>query len=137
MPRKTELSIVCKHGTTERHVSLIYLVSVDRWFIFSSFPFPADPTDVLRLLGLSENMEGVSLEAGLCTDRRGMEETDIAYSIKKIQLSAPTKQLFPGSASMFFLQEQSPSAVKYSEVTQKWQKALSIYDCNVTSIIIR
>ncbi|CAB1449681.1 unnamed protein product [Pleuronectes platessa] len=58
----------------------------------------ADPIDVLRVLELSENMEGVSLEAGLCTSRRGMEETDLAYKIdKKIQLSAPTKQLFPDS----------------------------------------
>ncbi|KAK2833293.1 hypothetical protein Q5P01_017182 [Channa striata] len=58
----------------------------------------ADPVDVLRVLELSENMEGVSLEAGLCTSRMGGEETDMAYKIdKKIQLSAPTKQLFPDS----------------------------------------
>lgn len=56
-----------------------------------------DPIDVLRVLELSENMEGVSLESGLCTSRRGMEEMDLAYKIKKIQLSAPTKQLFPVS----------------------------------------
>ncbi|XP_068575172.1 collagen alpha-1(XI) chain-like [Cebidichthys violaceus] len=43
-------------------------------------------------------MEGVSLETGLCTSRRGFEELDLAYKIdKKIQLSAPTKQLFPDS----------------------------------------
>lgn len=70
---------------------------------FSLFSFPADPIDVLRVLELSENMEGVSLEAGICTSRRGMEETDLAYKIdKKIQLSAPTKQLFPGSGPFFF-----------------------------------
>ncbi|KAG8006874.1 Collagen alpha-1(XI) chain, partial [Nibea albiflora] len=58
----------------------------------------ADAIDVLQVLELSENMEGVSLEAGLCSSRRGMEETDLAYKIdKKIQLSAPTKQLFPDS----------------------------------------
>ncbi|MED6283355.1 hypothetical protein CHARACLAT_007874 [Characodon lateralis] len=57
----------------------------------------ADPVDVLRVLGLSESMEGVSLDAGFCTSRRGMEETDLAYKIKKIQLSIPTKQLFPDS----------------------------------------
>uniref|UniRef100_A0A8C4NQR1 Collagen, type V, alpha 3a n=1 Tax=Dicentrarchus labrax TaxID=13489 RepID=A0A8C4NQR1_DICLA len=68
------------------------------WLIFSFFPFPADHIDVLQVLQLSENMEGVSMEAGLCTSRRGMEETDLAYKIdKKIQLSAPTKQLFPDS----------------------------------------
>uniref|UniRef100_A0A665U4L7 Collagen, type V, alpha 3a n=1 Tax=Echeneis naucrates TaxID=173247 RepID=A0A665U4L7_ECHNA len=43
-------------------------------------------------------MEGVSLEAGLCSNRMGTEEPDFAYKIdKKIQLSAPTKQLFPDS----------------------------------------
>lgn len=58
----------------------------------------ADTIDVLRVLDLSDNMEGVSLEAGFCTNRKGMEETDLAYKIdKKIQLSAPTKQLFPDS----------------------------------------
>uniref|UniRef100_A0A3P8Y4V9 Fibrillar collagen NC1 domain-containing protein n=1 Tax=Esox lucius TaxID=8010 RepID=A0A3P8Y4V9_ESOLU len=52
--------------------------------------------DVLRILDLSEDMEGVSLEAGLCTSRVGREETDISLKInKKIQLSVPTKQLFP------------------------------------------
>ncbi|KAL0197055.1 hypothetical protein M9458_005595, partial [Cirrhinus mrigala] len=52
--------------------------------------------DVLRVLELSEDMEGVSVEAGLCTERKGTSETDMAYRIdKKIQLSAPTKQFFP------------------------------------------
>uniref|UniRef100_A0A665T583 Collagen, type V, alpha 3b n=1 Tax=Echeneis naucrates TaxID=173247 RepID=A0A665T583_ECHNA len=43
-------------------------------------------------------MEGVSLEAGLCTSRTGREETDLSFKInRKIQLSAPTRQLFPES----------------------------------------
>ncbi|KAJ8367080.1 hypothetical protein AAFF_G00331350 [Aldrovandia affinis] len=55
--------------------------------------------DILRVLELTEDMEGVSMEAGLCTSRKDAEETDMAYRIdKKIQLSAPTKQLFPDSA---------------------------------------
>ncbi|KAI5620898.1 collagen alpha-3(V) chain precursor [Silurus asotus] len=55
--------------------------------------------DVLRVLELSDQMEGVSLEAGLCTDRVDKEELDIAFRIdKKIQLSAPSRQLFPDSA---------------------------------------
>ena len=53
---------------------------------------------MLRVLELSEDMEGVSMEAGLCTARKDTEEADLAFRIdKKIQLSAPTKQLFPGS----------------------------------------
>lgn len=58
--------------------------------------FAADPIDVLKVLELSDAMEGVLLEAGLCTSREGREETDLSFKIdKKIQLSAPTKQLFP------------------------------------------
>lgn len=55
--------------------------------------------DILKVLDLSEDMEGVSLEAGLCTARSGQDVSDLSYKIqKKIQLSAPTKQLFPNSA---------------------------------------
>lgn len=61
--------------------------------------FAADRVDVLKILDLSEDMEGVSLEAGLCVSRDGQEETDLSFKIdKKIQLSAPTKQLFPSKA---------------------------------------
>lgn len=61
----------------------------------------ADPIDVLRVLELSDHMEGVSMEAGLCTSRKDMEETDMAYRIdKKIQLSVPTKHLFPGNNNL-------------------------------------
>uniref|UniRef100_A0AAQ4S696 Collagen, type V, alpha 3a n=1 Tax=Gasterosteus aculeatus aculeatus TaxID=481459 RepID=A0AAQ4S696_GASAC len=63
-----------------------------------SVPAKSDPIDVLQVLELSQDMEGVSLEAGLCTSRTGFEEPDLAYKIdKKIQLSAPTRQLFPDS----------------------------------------
>lgn len=58
-----------------------------------------NPIDVLKTLDLSDSMEGVSLEAGLCISRRGSEEADLAYKIdKKIQVSIPTKQLFPGTS---------------------------------------
>lgn len=61
----------------------------------------ANLIDVLRVLELSEDMEGVSVEAGLCTERKDTSETDISYRInKKIQLSAPTKQFFPGMDSL-------------------------------------
>ena len=58
----------------------------------------ADHIDVLRVLELSEGMEGVALDSGLCTNRKGVEVADLAYRInRRIQLSAPTKQLFPGT----------------------------------------
>uniref|UniRef100_A0A3B4AQJ5 Thrombospondin-like N-terminal domain-containing protein n=1 Tax=Periophthalmus magnuspinnatus TaxID=409849 RepID=A0A3B4AQJ5_9GOBI len=65
--------------------------------------------DVLKVLELSEDMEGVSLEAGLCTSRSDQDVTDLSYKIdKKIQLSAPTKQLFPG---------ETPFPVDFSVMT--------------------
>lgn len=52
---------------------------------------------MLKILDLSDSMEGVSLEAGLCTSRQSLEEPDLSYKIgKKIQLSVPTNQIFPG-----------------------------------------
>uniref|UniRef100_A0A3P9HP02 Laminin G domain-containing protein n=1 Tax=Oryzias latipes TaxID=8090 RepID=A0A3P9HP02_ORYLA len=60
------------------------------------FAVTANPIDILKILELSEDMEGVSLEAGLCTSRTGRKETDLSFKInKKIQVSVPTKQLFP------------------------------------------
>lgn len=62
--------------------------------------FVANLLDVLSVLELSEDMEGVSLESGLCTSRQGRNVTDLSFRIdKKIQLSAPTSQLFPGNAA--------------------------------------
>lgn len=70
------------------------------------------------MLELSENMDGVSLEAGLCSSRKGMEETDLAYKIdKKIQLSAPTKQLFPGRGFLL-LQDSKVSAHKAIKISR-------------------
>uniref|UniRef100_A0A3B4CG06 Fibrillar collagen NC1 domain-containing protein n=1 Tax=Pygocentrus nattereri TaxID=42514 RepID=A0A3B4CG06_PYGNA len=60
---------------------------------------PANLINVLRSLELSDHMEGVSVEVGLCPRRKDSEGADMAFRIdKKIQLSAPTKQLFPDSA---------------------------------------
>lgn len=96
--KEKELATVSEHEMKRKHhVSSICWITMCIWAV-CFFPIPANPIDVLRVLELSESMEGVSLEAGLCTSRRGVEETDLAYKIeKKIQLSAPTKQLFPGS----------------------------------------
>uniref|UniRef100_A0A8C5HEZ4 Collagen, type V, alpha 3a n=1 Tax=Gouania willdenowi TaxID=441366 RepID=A0A8C5HEZ4_GOUWI len=53
--------------------------------------------DVLHALKLSEYMEGVSMVAGFCESRGHLQEADLAFKMKKIQLSVPTKQLFPDS----------------------------------------
>uniref|UniRef100_A0A8D2ZRC7 Collagen, type V, alpha 3a n=1 Tax=Scophthalmus maximus TaxID=52904 RepID=A0A8D2ZRC7_SCOMX len=79
-------------------VSAVRCAAAELWVGPCTTPMSSDPIDVLRVLELSENMEGVSSESGLCTSRRGTEKSDLAYKIdKKIQLSAPTKQLFPDS----------------------------------------
>lgn len=72
----------------------------------------ADRVDVLKILDLSDDMEGVSLEAGLCVSREGQEETDLSFKIdKKIQLSAPTKQLFPSKTEQRRTRLQSAGQV--------------------------
>uniref|UniRef100_A0A8D0D0D5 Collagen, type V, alpha 3a n=1 Tax=Sander lucioperca TaxID=283035 RepID=A0A8D0D0D5_SANLU len=109
---------------TKLYESLMRLFMVH---FFSFFSFPADPIDVLRVLDLSENMEGVSLEAGLCTSRRGLEESDLAYNIdKKIQLSAPTKQLFPGNSTKFPENFSVMTTVRAKKGSQFF--LLSVYD---------
>lgn len=81
-------------------VTFIFFLSGYTHNIFLSFLFPAGHVDVLQLLEVSEKMEGVSLDTGLCTSRTEMEGKDLAYKIdKKVQLSVPTKQLFPGNTT--------------------------------------
>ncbi|TMS10117.1 Collagen alpha-1(XI) chain, partial [Larimichthys crocea] len=56
----------------------------------------AEPVDVLKALDFQSSPVGVRKTPGFCTIRRG-SKPDIAYRVgKKAQISAPTKQLFPG-----------------------------------------
>uniref|UniRef100_A0A668AWH1 Collagen, type XI, alpha 1b n=1 Tax=Myripristis murdjan TaxID=586833 RepID=A0A668AWH1_9TELE len=56
----------------------------------------AEPVDVLKVLDFQSSPEGVRKTTGFCTVRRG-SKPDIAYRVgKRAQISAPTKQLFPG-----------------------------------------
>uniref|UniRef100_A0A8B9R3B6 Thrombospondin-like N-terminal domain-containing protein n=1 Tax=Anas platyrhynchos TaxID=8839 RepID=A0A8B9R3B6_ANAPL len=55
---------------------------------------PYDPIDVLQVLQLHTLPEGVKKAPGFCSHGTG---TDTAYRItRRAQLSAPTRQLFPG-----------------------------------------
>ncbi|XP_075437507.1 collagen alpha-1(V) chain-like, partial [Ascaphus truei] len=57
----------------------------------------ADPVDVLRALQLHTQPEGVRKTPGLCPARRSSTGADVAFRIsKQAQISAPTRQLFPG-----------------------------------------
>lgn len=63
-----------------------------------SFPPTAEPVDVLKVLQLQNQPEGVRKTTGFCTKRRSGSGPDVAYRIsRRAQLSAPTRQLFPGS----------------------------------------
>lgn len=60
------------------------------------FSVSIDPVDVLRVLQLPSLPEGVQKVPGFCVSQHA--GTDHAYRIsKKAQISAPTKQLFPGT----------------------------------------
>uniref|UniRef100_A0A8D2IXJ2 Thrombospondin-like N-terminal domain-containing protein n=1 Tax=Varanus komodoensis TaxID=61221 RepID=A0A8D2IXJ2_VARKO len=59
--------------------------------------FPAEPVDVLKALEFHTLPEGISKTAGFCINRRNSKGSDVAYKVSKTaQLSAPTKQLYPG-----------------------------------------
>jgi len=63
----------------------------------------AEPVDVLKVLDFKSSPEGVRKTPGFCTVRRG-SKPDVAYRVgKKVQISAPTKQLFPGLWTNFCL----------------------------------
>ncbi|CAB1454496.1 unnamed protein product [Pleuronectes platessa] len=56
----------------------------------------AEPVDVLKVLDFNSSPDGVRKTTGFCTARRG-SKPDVAYRVgKQAQISAPTKQLFPG-----------------------------------------
>uniref|UniRef100_A0A663DMI3 Thrombospondin-like N-terminal domain-containing protein n=1 Tax=Aquila chrysaetos chrysaetos TaxID=223781 RepID=A0A663DMI3_AQUCH len=57
------------------------------------------PVDVLQMLGMQDGRDGVSVTAGICPQRPGTEDPDFAFRVdNRTQLSAPTRQLFPGGS---------------------------------------
>lgn len=63
--------------------------------------FSGAPVDVLKALDFHNSPEGISKTTGLCTNRKDSRGSDTAYRVsKQAQLSAPTKQLFPGVLSV-------------------------------------
>uniref|UniRef100_A0A493TC72 Thrombospondin-like N-terminal domain-containing protein n=1 Tax=Anas platyrhynchos platyrhynchos TaxID=8840 RepID=A0A493TC72_ANAPP len=57
------------------------------------------PVDVLQTLGMKDGRDGVTVTAGICTQRPGTEDPDLAFRVdNRTQLSAPTRQLFPDSS---------------------------------------
>lgn len=67
------------------------------FLLFFFLTLSAEPVDVLKALEFHNSPEGVTRTAGFCTNRRNSKGSDVAYRVSKTaQLSAPTKQLYPG-----------------------------------------
>lgn len=91
-------------------VSLPYVI----FFLFFFFVLAsaADPVDVLKALDFQSSPEGVRKTPGFCPVRRGAKP-DIAYRVgKNAQISAPTKQLFPGNVTAYLPQTNSTLTFK-------------------------
>lgn len=72
----------------------------------------ADSVDVLKALDFQSSPEGVRKTPGFCPVRRGAKP-DIAYRVgKNAQISAPTKQLFPGNVTAYLPQTNSTLTFK-------------------------
>lgn len=57
----------------------------------------AEPADLLKILDFHNLPEGVTRTTGFCSHRRSTQGPDVAYRVSKdAQLSAPTRQLYPG-----------------------------------------
>ena len=80
--------------------SLFHLLIVASPPPFSSC-FPAEPADLLKVLDFHNLPDGISKTTGFCTSRRSSKGADVAYRVTKdAQLSAPTKQLYPGKVCL-------------------------------------
>lgn len=61
------------------------------------FVLSAQPADLLKVLDFHTLPDGVTKTTGFCSTRRSSRGPDVAYRVTKdAQLSAPTKQLYPG-----------------------------------------
>lgn len=66
-------------------------------FCFCLSLFVAEPADLLKILDFPNLPDGVTKTTGFCSHRRSTQGPDVAYRVSKdAQLSAPTKQLYPG-----------------------------------------
>lgn len=82
------------------------------FFFFLVLASAADSVDVLKALDFQSSPEGVRKTPGFCPVRRGAKP-DIAYRVgKNAQISAPTKQLFPGNVTAYLPQTSSTLTFK-------------------------
>lgn len=92
--------------------SVVTLCNLFSFFFFFVLASAADPVDVLKALDFQSSPEGVRKTPGFCPVRRGAKP-DIAYRVgKNAQISAPTKQLFPGNVTAYLPQTNSTLTFK-------------------------
>lgn len=85
------------------------------WFTLNIFSFSCvsttEPADLLKILDFHNLPEGVTKVTGFCAQRKSSSGPDVAYRVAKdAQLSAPTKQLYPGE---YFVVVEYHSAVTH------------------------
>ena len=60
------------------------------------FAVSVETVDILEQLDLYGVAEGIIRTSGICRVRKDSEQGDISYRLSNVQLSAPTRQLYPG-----------------------------------------
>lgn len=102
------LCLLCRNRTTRTlKVTMLLMLKLKYWsfstfllnlnFSLSLFSFTAEPADLLKILDFHNLPEGITKTTGFCSHRRSSQGPDVAYRVSKdAQLSAPTKQLYPG-----------------------------------------
>lgn len=83
----------------------------------SVFFFAAEPADLLKILDFHNLPEGVTKTTGFCSHRRSTQGPDVAYKVSKdAQLSAPTKQLYPGECLSQSTERTAQVAIYYGSL---------------------
>lgn len=78
-------------------IKVLFWKEFNDFFCVSSSLSLAEPADLLKILDFHSLPEGVTRTTGFCSHRRSTQGPDVAYRVSKdAQLSAPTKQLYPG-----------------------------------------
>jgi hypothetical protein len=81
----------------ESEFEMSVFIWVQPTICLSLFPSVVEPADLLKILDFPSLPDGVTKTTGFCAHRKSTKGADVAYRVsKEAQLSAPTKQLYPG-----------------------------------------
>lgn len=80
-----------------RAISTHFENTLTSFLCVSVFLSAVEPADLLKILDFHSLPDGVTKTTGFCSHRRSTQGPDVAYRVSKdAQLSAPTRQLYPG-----------------------------------------